>query len=84
MGEQPDYLFNVSNECGGSEGHIWSGQRWWCANCSEWCYPEDGMCRGCEIPILRTKIIDTWDEAYGQGRDDEANQEPIRLNPHKE
>lgn len=42
MGHEP-------RECG---DHRTTGQRAWCFDDSEWCYP-DLPCRGCELPALR-------------------------------
>jgi hypothetical protein len=39
-------------ECG---DHRSTGQRSWCFDCTEWCYPES-PCRGCELPALRDRL----------------------------
>lgn len=39
----------ASRECG---EHRTTGQRAWCHDCTEWCYPQ-APCRGCELPQLR-------------------------------
>lgn len=39
-------------ECG---EHRTTGQRAWCHDCSEWCYPEL-PCKGCELPQLRAEV----------------------------
>jgi hypothetical protein len=39
-------------ECG---DHYTSGNRAWCGDCSEWCYPQI-PCKGCELPVLRARL----------------------------
>jgi hypothetical protein len=42
-------------ECG---EHRTTGSRAWCHDCSEWCYPGDGGCKGCELPGLRARAAE--------------------------
>lgn len=41
-----------ARECG---EHRTTGQRAWCHDCGEWCYP-DALCARCELPALRAEI----------------------------
>jgi hypothetical protein len=41
-------------DCGG-EHHTVGSHRAWCLDCTEWCYPGDGM--QCEIAVLRAENV---------------------------
>ena len=49
MTAEPNFEGHEGRDCG---DHRTLGQRAWCGDCSEYCYP-DQPCAGCERPKLR-------------------------------
>jgi hypothetical protein len=48
------FVGHSGRDCG--EHRSVGTHRAWCLECNEWCYPEDGACRGCEQPQLRIEL----------------------------
>jgi hypothetical protein len=49
-----DFEGHPDRDCG---EHRTTGNRAWCHDCQEWCYP-DSPCKGCELPQLRIQVAD--------------------------
>ena len=51
---EPLFDGHPDRECG---EHRTLGRRAWCHDCSEYCYPGTGGCKGCELPYLRESSV---------------------------
>lgn len=51
MADTTDFTGHTNRECG---LHRTTGERAWCFDCSEWCYPSE-PCVRCALPALRER-----------------------------